>query len=70
MKDEKSGIINIKEVENQIEDILFTSTDIGLNFDKKQFLLVELNSFTDLSLRQCFDNNELLSMSCRFSYLK
>lgn len=69
MTDEKNGIINLKEVENQIEDILINSIDIGFNFDKKQVLLVELHSFIDLSLRQCFDNNELLSMSCRFSHL-
>lgn len=69
MKDEKSGIINIEEVENQIEEILFTSTDIGFDFDKQQFLLVELNSFVDLSLRKCFDNNEIFSMSKRFSHL-
>jgi hypothetical protein len=69
MKDEKSGIINIKEVENQIEDIILTSTEIGLNFDKKQFFLLDLQSFVDFSLRKCYDNNELFSMRNRFLYL-
>lgn len=69
MNGEKSGTINIKEVENQIEDILYISSDMGLNFDKNQFLLKELQSFVELTLRKCFDNNKLFSMRNRFSHL-
>jgi hypothetical protein len=70
LEDEKGGIVKINEIENQIEDIILSSTDIGLNFDKKQFYLLDLKSFVDLSLRKCYDNNELLSMRSRFLHLQ
>jgi len=65
--DDERGKINIKELENQIDQIVLKTPNLGLDFDRIQIKLVKLRLFCDTTLLTTFDNNAFFTMKANFN---